>query len=62
MLRGLRDIDVPVSRVAGVIAGERAITADTALGLASYVEIAPELWLKLQSNYSLQIAGCTVWP
>jgi antitoxin HigA-1 len=26
-----RDIDVPVSRIAGIVSGERAITADTAL-------------------------------
>jgi antitoxin HigA-1 len=57
-----RDIDVPVSRVAGIVAGERAITADTALRLASYFEMSAEFWLNLQTEYDLRIARRTVWP
>ena len=57
-----RDIDVAVSRVAGIIAGERAITADTALRLASYFEMSAEFWLNLQSDYDLRVARRTVWP
>jgi antitoxin HigA-1 len=57
-----RDIDVPVSRVAGIIAGERAITADTALRLASYFEMTERFWLNLQSDYDLRVAKQTVWP
>lgn len=33
-----RDIDAPVSRIAGIVKGERAITADTALRLAQFLE------------------------
>ncbi len=57
-----RDLDVPVSRVAAIIAGERAITADTALRLASYFEMTAEFWLNLQSDYDLRVARRTVWP
>jgi addiction module HigA family antidote len=57
-----RDIDVPVSRVAGIIAGERAITADTALRLSSYFGMTAEFWVNLQANYDLQVARQTVWP
>lgn len=57
-----RDIDVPVSRVAGVIAGERSITADTALRLARYFDTTAEFWMNLQSNYDLRVARQTVWP
>jgi addiction module HigA family antidote len=57
-----RDLDVPVSRVAAIIAGERAITADTALRLASYFEMTAEFWLNLQSDYDLLVARRTVWP
>jgi addiction module HigA family antidote len=57
-----RDLDVPVSRVAGVVAGERAITADTALRLAIYFGTTAEFWLNLQSEYDLQVARQTVWP
>ena len=57
-----RDIDVPVSRVAGIIKGSRAITADTALRLGQYFGISAEMWLRLQSQYDLRIAQRTTWP
>ena len=57
-----RDIDVTVSRVAGIVAGERTITADTALRLGSYFQMTPEFWMNLQANYDLQVARQTVWP
>ena len=57
-----RDIDVPVSRIAGIVKGERAITADTALRLAQYLGTSPELWLNLQSQFDLRNAMSTTWP
>lgn len=57
-----RDRDVPVSRVAGIIAGERAITADTALRLGAYFGTTAKLWTNLQTDYDLQVARQTVWP
>lgn len=51
-----RDIDAPVSRVAGIVKGERAITADTALRLARFFGTSPEMWMALQSDYDLRIA------
>jgi antitoxin HigA-1 len=57
-----RDIDVPVSRVAGIVAGERAITADTALRFSCYFGTTAELWVNLQSDYDLQVARRTVLP
>lgn len=57
-----RDLDVTVSRVAGIIAGKRAITADTALRLASYFGMTAEFWINLQSEYDLRVARQTVWP
>lgn len=57
-----RDIDVPVSRVAGIVAGERSITADTALRLSCYFGTTAELWINLQTDYDLQVAKQTVWP
>jgi len=38
-----RDIDVPVSRVAGIVGGKRAITADTALRLGAYFGTSAEM-------------------
>jgi addiction module HigA family antidote len=57
-----REIDVPVSRVAGIIKGNRAITADTALRLGLYFGTSAEMWLNLQSQYDLRVAQRTTWP
>lgn len=57
-----RDIDVPVSRIAGLIKGERAITADTALRLGQYFGTSADMWLNLQSTYDLKLAHRTNWP
>jgi antitoxin HigA-1 len=57
-----REIDVPVSRVAGIVKGNRAITADTALRLGRYLGTSAEMWLNLQSQYDLRLAQRTIWP
>jgi len=57
-----RDIKVPVSRIAGIVSGSRAITADTALRLGAYFGVSAQLWLGLQSDYDLQIAHQRDWP
>jgi addiction module HigA family antidote len=49
-----RDIDVPPNRTSEIIAGRRAITADTALRLGTYFGIDPQLWLNLQADYDLR--------
>ncbi len=56
------DIDVSVSRVAGVVRGKRAITADTVLRLSAYFGTTPELSLNLQSAYEVRQARQTYWP
>ncbi|GJD98645.1 HigA family addiction module antitoxin [Methylobacterium isbiliense] len=57
-----RDIDVPVSPVAGIVRGERAITADTALRLARFFGTSAEMWLGLQSDYDLRMARRAAGP
>ena len=54
-----RDMDVPVSRIAGIVKGERSVTADTALRLARFFGTSAELWLGLQSEYDLRVARRT---
>ena len=49
-------LDVPVNRVAQILRGQRAITADTALRLARYFGSSPEFWLNLQKMYELRKA------
>lgn len=51
-----RDIDTPVSRVAGIVKGARAITADTALRLARYFGTSAEMWMGLQADCDLRVA------
>ena len=51
-----RQIDVPVNRVTGIINGQRAITADTALRLGHWFGSSPEFWLNLQTIYELRLA------
>jgi len=48
---------VPVNRITGIVKGERAITADTALRLARFFDMTPEFWLNLQSHYELEVAS-----
>ena len=50
-----RDLAVPPNRVSAIVNGKRAITADTALRLATYFRVSPELWLDLQSDYDLRV-------
>lgn len=51
-----RLIGVPANRVSQIVAGKRAITAETALRLAHYFGTSPELWLNLQKAYELDLA------
>lgn len=47
------DLDIAISRVSNIVNGQRAVTADTALRLATYFSTTPEFWLNLQSAYDL---------
>jgi addiction module HigA family antidote len=51
-----RQIAVPVNRVTGIINGQRAVTADTALRLGHWFGTSPEFWLNLQELYELRLA------
>jgi len=50
------DLRVPVTRIAEIIHGRRAITPDTALRLARYFDTTPAFWLHLQSKFDLDTA------
>src|SRR5712692_2364469 len=51
-----RTLEVPPNRISQIIAGKRAISADTALHLARYFGTSPDLWMNLQKNYELALA------
>jgi addiction module HigA family antidote len=49
-----KDIQIPQTRVAAILKGERRITADTALRLGIYFGVSPKFWLGLQDDYDLE--------
>lgn len=49
-------IEVPPNRLYQIVAGKRALTADTALRLGRYFGMSPEFWTNLQSAYELDLA------
>lgn len=50
-------LHVPPNRIAQIIAGDRAITADTALRLGRYFGVNPQFWMNLQCTYDLRAAA-----
>ncbi|MBB71172.1 MAG: addiction module antidote protein, HigA family [Legionellales bacterium] len=51
-----KKLHVPVNRITAILNGQRAITADTALRLATYFGTTPEFWLNLQTAFDLKNA------
>jgi addiction module HigA family antidote len=51
-----RKLEVPTNRITGILNGQRAITADTALRLAHFFGTSAEFWVYLQRLYELRVA------
>jgi addiction module HigA family antidote len=51
-----RQIKVPTNRVTGILNGQRAVTADTALRLGHWFGTSAQFWLNLQALYELRLA------
>jgi addiction module HigA family antidote len=49
-----QDLHVPATRIAEIVKGRRAITADTALRLARYFQTSTQFWMNLQDQYELE--------
>ncbi len=47
---------VPANRITAILAGERAVTAETALRLACHFGTSAGFWLNLQKAYELEVA------
>ena len=54
--RLVKDIGVPPQRIGDIVAGKRAITADTDLRLCRYFGLSDGWWLRGQANYDTAIA------
>ena len=50
---------VPANRITMILAGERAVTAETALRLARHFGTSAGFWLNLQKTYELEVAERT---
>lgn len=47
---------VPANRLTGILRGERAITAETALRLGRFFGTGAAFWVNLQARYELSLA------
>ncbi|MBK7896914.1 MAG: HigA family addiction module antitoxin [Candidatus Promineifilaceae bacterium] len=54
--RVAKDIGVTAMRISQIVNGKRAVTADTAMRLARYFGTSPDVWLRLQARYDLEVA------
>ena len=51
-----RELHVPANRISQLVAGKRAMTADTALRLERWMGVSAAFWMNLQKRYELDIA------
>lgn len=55
-----KDIGVPPQRIGDIVAGKRAISADTDLRLCRYFGLSDGWWLRGQTNYDMVVARETM--
>ncbi len=51
-----KEIGVPLTRIAAILAGKRAVTADTGLRLDRFFGLSEGWWLRLQTDCDLRKA------
>jgi addiction module HigA family antidote len=51
-----KEIDVPAQRIGEIVAGRRAITADTDLRLCRFFGLSNGYWLRAQVAYDTEVA------
>ncbi len=49
-------LDVPSNRITAIIKGQRGVTGDTAVRLATFFNTTAEFWMNLQKTYELRLA------
>ena len=49
-------LEVPANRITAIIKGQRGITGDTAVRLATLFNTSAEFWMNLQKTYELRLA------
>ena len=51
-----KEIGVPAQRIGEIVAGRRAITADTDLRLCRFFGLSSGYWLRAQAAYDIEVA------
>lgn len=51
-----KEIGVPQRRIGEIVAGKRAVTADTDLRLCRFFGLSDGWWLRLQADYDTELA------
>ena len=46
--------------ISQICRGKRSVSAEMALKLGRLFSVSPELWIGIQADYDLEIAGCAV--
>jgi antitoxin HigA-1 len=52
-----KEIGVPAQRIGGIVAGKRAVTADTDLRLCRFFGLSDGYWLRAQAAYDTEVAA-----
>jgi len=55
-----KEIGVPAQRIGEIVAGKRAITADTDLRLCRFFELSNGYWLRAQVAHDTEVAARTM--
>ena len=55
-----KEIGVPAQRIGEIVAGKRAITADTDLRLCRFFGLSDGWWLRLQADYDTEVAKASL--
>lgn len=51
-----KSVGVPAQRIGAIVAGKRAITADTDLRLSRFFGLSEGYWLRAQAQHDMQLA------
>ena len=57
-----KEIDVPAQRISEIVAGRRAITADTDLRLSRFFGLSSGYWLRAQAAHDTEVAERELAP
>jgi len=57
-----KELNIPQTRVSGIINGTRRITADTALRLSLFFGNSAKFWLGLQADFDIENIQSALYP